>query len=86
MARIAVHLEAGRFDLAERMADRHSASDHTRAEAWAALRVLIGQHRGNGDEASDQTRRCLALHFPSLRRLWSSGADAQQRATCTKSA
>jgi hypothetical protein len=64
--RIAVHLSAGRFELAQRMAEREPPPDGV-TEAWDAMRAFTAWRAGSGDAPSQDTLRRVALHFKSLR-------------------
>ena len=67
LARIALHLAAGRAGLAQRMLARPTPPGVS-PDAWETLRTFTAWRAGHGDAPSSDGLRQLALHFRSLRR------------------
>jgi hypothetical protein len=72
VARIAVHLDAGRAGLAHKMLQREPAPAGVSDEAWAALHAFTAWRAGVGEEPGARSLQLLALHFRSVRKLLSS--------------
>ena len=68
VARIAVHLSAGRAALAQRMLQAEARPPTVAAGVWALLLALAAWQAGDGPALSDDGLRRLALHFRSFRR------------------
>jgi glycosyltransferase involved in cell wall biosynthesis/Tfp pilus assembly protein PilF len=68
VARVAVHLSAGRAALAQRMLQAEARPSVVAADVWALLLALAAWRCGEGPAVSDDNLRRLALHFRSFRR------------------
>ena len=69
VSRLAVHLAAGRVELARKMIDRERAPAEVPADAWQALRAFVAWHAGAGEAPADETLRLVAKQFRSVRRF-----------------
>jgi hypothetical protein len=76
LERVAVHLEAGRGSLAQKMLDREASPSNVPADAWQALRTFTAWRAAAGAAPSDEQVRLVALHFRSLRTAVASASAA----------
>lgn len=67
--RVAVHLEAGRATLAQKMLQREPVPGGVPVPAWEALQAFVAWRAGSGVVPDEDRLRLLAYQFRSLRRV-----------------
>ena len=67
IARIAVHLDAGRAGLAHKMLQREPAPPGVSEEAWSALQGFTAWRAGVAEAPAEHILRAVSVHFRSLR-------------------